>query len=137
MAFRGRKRDSYARKGPQREQYSTVLIVCEGGKTEPRYLGQLCARYRLSNANIRITPADGTDPVSIVSYAIAEMNGFDRAYCVFDRNGHDNYADALRQISTSKEGREGRLFSITSWPCFEVWVLLHFLYSDAPFQKTG
>lgn len=65
------------------------------------------------------------------------MDGFDRAYCVFDRNGHDNYDAALRQIAASKEGREGRLFGITSWPCFEVWILLHFLYSAAPFEKTG
>ncbi len=28
---------SYARRGPQRELYDVVLIVCEGAKTEPYY----------------------------------------------------------------------------------------------------
>jgi hypothetical protein len=27
--------------------------------------------------------------------------------------------------------------AITSWPCFELWMLLHFRYSSAPIAKTG
>jgi RloB-like protein len=27
--------------------------------------------------------------------------------------------------------------AITSWPCFEIWVLLHFHYTTAPVTATG
>ena len=35
------------------------------------------------------------------------------------------------------EGQAGKLVAITSWPCFEFWILLHFNYSTAPFNRAG
>jgi hypothetical protein len=124
-----RRAESYARREPRRAAYDSVLIVCEGGKTEPNYLERLRIVHRLSNANIRITPADGTDPMSIVAFAERELsrNDYDRVYCVFDRDEHNNYFDALRRISALP-----KFFATTSWPCFEIWILLHFKYSTAP-----
>lgn len=125
---------AYARRGPVREPYDTVLIVCEGGKSEPNYLRRLAAVHRLSSANITITPADGSDPMSVVSFAERELarNDYDRVFCVFDRNGHANYDEALTKID-----RLNKFTAVTSWPCFEVWVLLHFTYSSAPYQASG
>jgi RloB-like protein len=45
------------------------LIVCEGEKTEPQYLDGVKLAFKLSSANIRVTSAAGTDPVSIVRFA--------------------------------------------------------------------
>lgn len=132
-----RRPDSYARREPKREPYDYVLIVCEGSKSEPSYLRALRTAYRLSNANIEITPADGTDPMSVVRYAEARMEPYDRVYCVFDRDGHANYDEALRHVKDSKAGRAGKLAAITSWPCFEVWLLLHFRFSTAAFVAMG
>ena len=128
---------SYARRGAVLEPYDTVLIVCEGSKTEPHYFNRLRVIYRLSSANIRIMPADGSDPMSVVNYAEAELlrGGYDRAYCVFDRNGHANYARALNAVAQSPH--RARLFAITSVPCFEVWILLHFIFSTAAFTAVG
>ena len=125
---------SYARRGPSREPYASVLIVCEGGKSEPNYLFGLVSTYRLSSANIRITPADGTDPVSVVKYAqeLYVEGKYDRVYCVFDRDEHPNYDEALQLIA-----RLANFFAITSWPCFEIWILLHFIYSAAPRDRNG
>src|SRR5882757_6214240 len=98
----GRQAKSYARRGPQREPYDLVLIVCEGTKTEPNYFMGLRNAYRLSSANIKILPADGaTDPMSIITFTQTEMKRepYDRAYCVFDRNGHQNYDAALQRIA--------------------------------------
>ena len=120
-----------------REPYDFVLIVCEGGKTEPNYFGRLRTVCGLANANIRITPADGTDPVSIVRFAQDEYDEHDRVYCVFDRNGHPNFDEALTLARQSALGKSGVLRTITSVPCFELWVLLHFAYSTAPFNKAG
>lgn len=67
--------------------------------------------------------------MSIVAFAEREFsrNGYDRVYCVFDRDEHNNYFDALRRISILP-----KFFAATSWPCFEIWILLHFKYSTAP-----
>jgi hypothetical protein len=137
MGARRRTAGSYARRGPVREPYDRVLIVCEGAKTEPHYFGGLRLHYRLSSANIEITPANGTDPMSIVSFAEARLGDYDRTFCVFDRDGHHNYDDAVAQVAQSAEGQAGKLVAITSWPCFEFWVLLHFGYTAAPFHRVG
>jgi hypothetical protein len=135
----GRDAKTFARRGPTREPYDVVLIVCEGSKTEPNYLAGLRTAYSLSNANIKILHGGATDPKSIVEFALAEMGreGYDRAFCVFDRDGHQTFDEALGIISGSAEGRANRLVAITSWPCFEIWLLLHFTYSAAPYTATG
>ena len=132
---------SYRRKEAIRESYDVVLIVCEGRKTEPEYLKGLQRSSRLSNANITILPGDGTDPVSIVKHALKlyrQADGaYDRVFCVFDRDGHVNYQQALDQVAKSPLGKKGKLVAITSVPCFEFWVLLHFEYTAAPFTAVG
>jgi RloB-like protein len=129
-----RRPESYRRRGPQREPYDSVLIVCEGGKTEPQYLDGLKQAFKLSSANIRVTSADGTDPESIVRFAERLVNregGYDRIYCVFDRDGHSNFSLAIGLI------KQLGYQPIVSWPCFEIWVLLHFVYSTAPYNSGG
>jgi hypothetical protein len=123
---------SYKRRGPQKEPYDSVLIVCEGRKTEPQYLEGVKQAFRLGNT--LVTPADGTDPVSIVRSAQSlnsALDKYDRVYCVFDRNGHDNFSEAIGLI------RQLGYHPIVSWPCFEIWILLHFVYSTAPFNPIG
>lgn len=124
-------------RNPRREPYDVVLIVCEGHKTEPLYLRRLRQVHRLSSANIDIVPSPGQDPLSIVAHAEGRMNAedFDRGFCVFDRDGHAGYDEALRRIRSLNES--GLVISaITSWPCFEVWLLLHFVYKARPFERT-
>jgi hypothetical protein len=134
-----RQPESYRRRGPQREPYDYVLIVCEGEKTEPNYFHGLRQAYAPSSANVEIVRPPAHDPVSIVAYAEKRLieGDYDRAYCVFDRNGHVGFDAALRNIADSENGKSGRLHAITSVPCFEVWILLHFSYSSAPFNKAG
>ena len=131
----GRAPDSYRRHAPKIEPYDVVLIVCEGAKTERNYFTRMRDVYRLSSANIEVTPANGSDPMSIVTYAERRRGKFDRVYCVFDRNSHQNYDAALRRIAVTNG--YGKLVAITSWPCFEFWILLHFNYSSAAFEASG
>ncbi len=68
---RARAARAYRRRDAVREPYDTVLIVCEGGKTEPEYFRGLRTVLRLSSANITVVPSHyGNDPVSVVKYAI-------------------------------------------------------------------
>lgn len=126
------------RRAPRRESYDRVLIICEGAKTEPIYFSELKDHYRLSNANIQITPAEGSDPVSVVCTAKTlqadekkQGERYDRVYCVFDRDEHAKFETACRQIASSD------LNAARSWPCFEFWLLLHFRYTREPFARTG
>jgi hypothetical protein len=139
MAARRRDAKTYARRKPAKEPYDVVLIVCEGKKTEPFYFSRLRAIHRLSSANIEILTADGTDPMSIILFAEEKVASgiYDKVFCVFDRNGHANYQAALRRVANSPSGKAGRLIPIPSWPCFEVWLLLHFSYSSSAFEKAG
>lgn len=136
---RFRTRESYARRGPTREPYDTVLIVCEGQKTEPLYFEGLRSAYRLSSANIVVEPM-GRDPLSLVNFAISELerdSTLTRAYCAFDRDGHATFGDAVQKARDCALGKAGRLRLAVSVPCFEVWPLLHFRYSTAAIVAGG
>ena len=131
---------AYRRSGPSRDPYDVILIVCEGAKTEPNYFEGLRARYRLSSVNVRIVHPPATDPLSLVNRAIEELDrdhDLDRVYCVFDRDGHVNFDEAVRIATQCTYGRNGKLAIITSIPCFEIWILLHHRYSTAPFTSVG
>lgn len=138
---RPRRATAFRRKARTRAQYDVVLIVCEGEKTEPEYLSGLRKTCELNPANIVIIPAEGNDPVSIVKQAIEACRRspgeFDKVFCVFDRDGHANYQEALDLVANSPLRRKGILSAITSVPCFEVWVLLHYAYSTGPFVASG
>ncbi|WP_084025591.1 RloB family protein [Mesorhizobium sp. M0051] len=137
---RGRSSRQYARRAPTRAPYDYVLIICEGSKTEPNYFNGLKADCQLSSANIRVENAAGTDPMTIVSAAEAAIRSrepFDRVYCVFDRDGHQNYDAAIERLNNHSAAKAGKLFAVTSTPCFEIWVSLHFIYSTAAFNAVG
>ena len=138
-AQRFRSRNSYQRRAPTREPYDVVLIVCEGGKTEPQYLEGLKIAYRLSSANIEVVPM-GRDPLSLVNHAIAQLEKdktLTRAYCVFDRDEHPTFNDAVNKARDCAQGKCDRLRISVSVPCFEVWPLLHFVYSTAAIVGGG
>lgn len=132
-----RQRGQLRRKGPKREPYDRVLIVCEGEKTEPLYFQALKDRCRLSTANVVIT-GSGSDPRSLVKTAkklrdIEKRQGdqYDAVYCVFDRDQHTHFNAA------SDEALSAKLKLARSWPCFEFWLLLHFVYHRRPYAPLG
>ena len=57
-------------------------------------------------------------------------------YCVFDQDKHTTFDSSVQR--TKDLYSAGKPFvAITSTPCFEVWLLLHFGYSDQPFHPAG
>jgi len=129
-------RKALARKKARREPYDVLLIVCEGSKTEPNYLKGLREYLKLNPANIVIKScSSGSDPVSIVSFALKEhqRDDYDRIYCVFDKE-HTNYQQALDKINANKKVA---IHAITSVPCFEYWLLLHYEDTSKPFHKKN
>lgn len=144
MARRDRSRHSLKRQGPKREPYDRVLIVCEGEKTEPNYLREMIAHFQLSSANVAIVGDGGAAPISVVELALEMFRAdpdYNAVFCVFDRDDHESFDRALSKLDTARpllrrDGKkklgEARLEAITSIPCFEYWLLLHYQYTTAP-----
>lgn len=145
-----KKRKAQAVSALHRQRQSRVkgprfLIVCEGEKTEPFYFGELCEVHQLRTPRVRIAPGqEGSSPDRVVSYAERlfdedEQLGpdrYDSVFCVIDRDNHSTFKFALHRIENLQ--RQGKPFiAITSYPCFEYWLLLHFLYTRKPFHASG
>lgn len=138
---KARKAESLHRRQVKRAPYDVVLIVCEGSKTEPNYFRGLKDSLRLSNANIVIADnTTGSDPLSVVNSAIKEFNkdpSYDSVYCVFDKDKHNTYAQALEKIRSTRLKNGAELYPITSIPCFEIWLFLHYTFTTSSFYASG
>lgn len=131
-----------ARKKARRAPYAKVLIVCEGEKTEPNYFSGLKDHLELNSTNVVVTGDCGSSPISIVRFALQLYreerdagDPFDKVFCLFDRDTHETYQQALEQIDSARPKDTFR--AITSVPCFEYWLLLHFDYTTAPIVAAG
>lgn len=131
-----------ARKKAKRSSYEKILIVCEGEKTEPNYFNELKDYYQLNTANVVVDGRCGSDPWSIyqhaqkcVSQAKKFNDPYDKIYCVFDKDKHTTYQrtlDAIIKVNAKQD-----FTAIVSVPCFEFWLLLHFIYTTQPFVAAG
>ena len=137
-----RKKAALQRRKSELASNKRYLIVCEGTKTEPHYFYDLLTDQRI-DAHVRIAPNDGCSPDRIVEHALnlykkgaASGDEYDQVYCVFDRDKHTTFAAAVERINALR-AKGKPLETITSTPCFEFWLLLHFGYNDQPFHATG
>jgi RloB-like protein len=124
------------RPGNSESPRKRYLIVCEGSKTEKYYFEDLRDDKGLSSKNVRIVHA-GPDPVTIVKEALKLFKSekddtFDEVFCVFDQE-HDSFEQAVNRINDLSPKKP--FHAITSMPCFEFWLLLHFEYTAQPFNK--
>lgn len=131
------------RRKPKKEPYKTILIVCEGEKTERLYFEKLKTHLRLSSANIIVVNGTGSAPINLIDFAmkyIEKMADIDEVYCVFDKDEHSTFDAALKKIDAYRPKRNSKskpkFIAITSTPCFEVWLLLHFCYTSKPYVKS-
>ena len=142
MGFKNNKRDRQNLKRKQEGCHikESILIVCEGEKTEPNYFKSLRERFKSKTIKIEIDEKSDSTPISVIKYAInkAEQNpeSYDIIYCVIDRDRHNDFAKALDKIpKTKKYG--AKFYAILSVPCFEFWLLLHFAYTTKNFYAQG
>ena len=116
-----------------RKSKRVILVSYEGkNKTEKIYFNNYSNRE--SDFILQIVPGNETDPVNLVKQTIQKINELgldleedDRAFCIFDtdtqltKDKQINDAINLASIYNIKV--------ITSSPCFEVWLLLHYEYT--------
>ncbi len=129
-------RAELSRKGKGKSVSEKILIVCEGGKTEPNYLKEMKKHYKLETASVIEVCGDecGSDPRSVFNYAkkkrdeeMAKCAPYDKIFCVIDKDTHENYVETMDSISRVRPS--GLFVAINSVPCFEYWLLLHFEYT--------
>lgn len=119
--------DSLRRRGPRREPYPRILIVCEGEVTERVYFSHLRHAERIP---ITLQIEAGGVPKTLVEKAVRLMKDaaqspdpndhFDQVWCVFDIDEHPE--DRGRKTAS----REPRNQFGNLQPCFDLWILLHY-----------
>ncbi|MFV2057874.1 MAG: RloB family protein [Thiohalomonadales bacterium] len=131
-----------ARKKAMRASYAKILIVCEGEKTEPNYFNELKDYLTLNSATVKVTGECESSPISVFEYSLrlykfAKNAGdsYDKVFCVFDKDTHSSYQKTLQNIESVKP--KDSFAAITSTPCFEYWLMLHFTYTTRQFRGTG
>jgi hypothetical protein len=125
---------SLKRKVATRRPRKTLVVFCEGERTEPEYLDALKRQPSVRDVaavDLRVeTGQGGLVPRTLVamasearSRAAAEEAEIDEFWCVFDvewpRN-HPGLIDAIQQA------RANNIQLAISNPCFELWLILHF-----------
>lgn len=119
------------RDAPPRPRKRRLLIQCEGQKTEPNYLDELCracgVRQRME---VQVKRGKGQNAVVTVEAAIAERSRgllggrrYDAVWCVLDVE-HAAHRAKLDEATALARGHDIRLF--LSNPSFEVWLIAHF-----------
>jgi len=112
----------------------TLLVVCEGTRTEPDYLNALKqqpAVHDVAAVDLRVETGRGkTDPKNLVSLAVAARNAaidedaeIDEFWCVFDVEWPTNHPGLHEAIT---QARNNSVEVAISNPCFELWLILHF-----------
>jgi len=139
--FWTKKRGKLKRKSSLNKTYkNSILIVCEGEKTEPNYFN----KFPTSNVVVK-TVGSGMNTVSLVDYAVqkwqeyaAEEKYFENLWCVFDKDSFpvEQYNKAFESIPIHQKRlnkrfkkNAGRFIEIKSAhtnEAFELWYLLHF-----------
>ena len=136
----------FTRQQDEVERHDRVLIVCEDSKSSPNYFEELVRFERLSSVDVEITGDCGSDPMSVIDKAIElyeesvnddnSASTFDRVYCVIDRDGHQNFEQAINKLNShSRNGKP--YYMVRSYPCFEFWYLCHFIFTRTSIGSTG
>jgi hypothetical protein len=135
-----RQANSFQRHSAKYIAQETILIVCEG-ETEVNYFNALKREYRLSPLMVLLSES-GSAPINVVEYAISyaeNHEAIDKVYCVFDRDQHSTYEQAIKRLENHKPIDRAKstptFTAITSVPCFEIWLLLHFEYTAKPYMQ--
>jgi len=137
-----RKIDGYKRREAFKEPRKSILIVCEGEKTEPIYFNALKETLRLIMVDVEIV-GEGGAPITVVNRAIARREErkqiakksltkteYEVIYCVVDVDTHETLDQAI------DKARGNEICVILSNPCFEYWYILHFRKTSAPFSSS-
>jgi hypothetical protein len=95
--------------------------VCGGASTERDYFRGLKKETRNPAVRVEVL-AKGVDPLTLVRYAakVREKASYDEVWCVTD-------VDEFDVATAQREAADLGISLAVSNPCFEYWLLLHFV----------
>ena len=128
----------------------SILIVCEGKKTEPIYFEALCSDLTLPLVEV-VIESTGAGYLAVVNKALKERKSrereakkqrknywgkveFDEVWCVFDS---EQVKDKPLFYQAVNKAQANGLKLAVSIPCFEYWYLLHFKSTTQPFANAS
>lgn len=122
------------RKVAIRQPRKTLVVFCEGERTEPEYLDALKRQPSVRDAaavDLRVEVGQGGSvPRTLVamaaearSRAIEEEAEIDEFWCVFDVEWPRNHPGLLEGV---QQAQANGIYLAISNPCFELWLILHF-----------
>ncbi len=125
----------------KRKPKKRILILCEGGETEPNYFNGLkrdkAQRSRLAALRIEVYDSVKNTGRELVieakhlkTIARREKNPYDDVWVVIDRDGYTKHPQTFDQ---AKANKIKIAFSSIS---FEFWILLHYAYTTRSFSKA-
>ena len=125
------------RRAATRSPAARIVVVTEGGSTEPAYLRAFGRIFGEPSAvRLKIVPAAG-DPRAVVERAIKELRKLrgdklaskDTVWAMFDRDEHPRFDEAKIMA------RDNSISMAISNPCFELWGIFHYRDYDAPLDR--
>jgi len=146
-----KRKSRLTRKSKKNREYkNSILIICEGEKTEPNYFNS----FQVSNVEVK-TIGLGMNTTSLVEEAIikwkeleAENRCYEHLWCVFDRDEflQEKYNQAFETIISEEKklnkrfkrsvGREIKIFIAYSNQAFELWYLLHYDFIESACHRS-
>ena len=123
----------------KRKLKKTILIVCEGEKTERYYLDGLKREETVSEAfAITVVPGKGGSRSQIIERAInqkAQRKGMDVFLCVLDTESLETMQAKADLAAARQEAARNDITLYLSNPAFEVWFLAHFRRTSRSFRN--
>lgn len=126
------------RKRKNREYLKPRLhIFCEGEKTEPNYFSNYIEQQFPGIRLCPVVKTEKTTPIQLVEEAIRYKNdqpGIDIFWVVYDREAVNKYSGQRHARARGKAEANGINIAFSNI-CFEVWLLLHFQKTVAPYTS--
>ena len=123
----------------KRKPKKTILIVCEGEKTERYYLNGLKREETVSEVfAITVVPGRGGSRSQIIERAInqkAQRGEMDVVLCVFDTESLETTQAKEDLAAARQEADRNNITLYMSNPAFEVWFLAHFRRTSRSFRN--
>lgn len=139
MAIKQRGYNRKQRNTGSRNRKSVIFMAAEGkNKTESLYFK---AFAQDTGRVIRFAPGNYTDPINLVTGLRDALkdNEFqpelgDKAYCLIDSDFESGKDKKI--ANADKLAAENGIELIVSSPCFEIWFIVHYVYSTKKYTSN-
>lgn len=129
------------RKPSQLKPFRTLRIFCEGECTEPNYLKGYLATLENSarKSVVEIQKTRKNTAVQLVEEALSMKKSSgslpeDEFWVLYDRESVGKYSDELHAKARARANKAGINIALCN-VCFEYWLLIHLVDTDAPFAS--